>query len=239
MFSLVKKNKFGDCQYRVSGDGNVGEPNGKIWSIKDATADMVEKYPGSVIRKYNGVSFLLSPKVAEVTPVDTFKEYTGCVCILTVGDSFVLLADNKPYLQNCQGSKEEYENCPRDTMARELKEELGISCDPAHFKQIGHWTFLNKIELVDWELHSKSVVYSLECNPSELLHITDKFDSFQIIEYKSNETEFVVTIPFGELGTIPEVIKGKKFANHHREALHRYLGLSPKYPTDYLKEFQI
>jgi len=239
MLSLIKKNKYGDCQYRISDDGDISEPNGKIWSIRGATADMMEKYPGSVIKKYNGVSFLLSAKADEVIPSDKCKEYNGCTCIVTVGDSFVLMTDNKPYLQNCQGAREEYERDPRDTMARELKEELNIRCDPNRLKVIGYWTFLEEIELVDWELDFKSILFSLECDPFEISHTTDKFDKFQIIEYKTDETVFVAVIPFKELETIPELIYGKTFANYHREVLRRYLKLSPKYLSNYLKEFQM
>ena len=66
-------------------------------------------YPGSILRNYDGVTFLLSSKAAEVTPLYVSKEYKGSVCVLTTGEYFVLMIDNKSYVREI---KTEHEKDP-------------------------------------------------------------------------------------------------------------------------------
>lgn len=239
MLTLVKKNRFGDCQYKVADDGSIAAPSGAIWTIRNADEQLQRCYPGSVLREYNGVNYLLSARAAEVIPRTVNLPYSGSACILTVNNTLILLADNKPYIQNCQGMRKEDETDPAITMARELEEELKISVNPDRFKQIGYWTFVNNIDLVDTSMASKTILFSLSCTAQEVAHLTTDLDKFQVIKFTSDEVVFVVAIPDNQLESIPEQIEGKSFTGHHREALRQYLGMTPKYSTSYLKEFKI
>ena len=109
-----------------------------------------------------------------------------------------------------------------------MTEELNVSCDPVRFKEIGYWTYPNNVELVDWEFTHKSIIFILECNPSELPRIIISFDQLQ-----------VVVVPYNELEKAPEMINGKSFNGHHREVLLAFLGLEQRYSCNYLEEFKV
>lgn len=240
MLKSNKKNRFGDNQYEESVDGTIMTPEGLIWTIKNPSNDIQSRYPDAIVRKYNDISYMLSKKALEVIPKSINNPYTGSACIMTVGGrSIILVADNKPYIQNCQGMRNEDEINPVVTMKRELKEELNISVTEDRFEEIGHWSFVNNIELIDAQISSKTILFHLTLSDDEISHITGEIDTFQIIDYFNDEVIFVVVVPFDQLDSISENINGKSFNAHHREALRKFLNHDAKYNIEYLKEFHV
>lgn len=233
MFTIIKRNKYGNDQYAVG--GNL-LPTGDIWTIRDPPQGF--EYPDTIKRVYNGVTYLLSPKATDVIP-EKESEYSGSACLITVNDCFIMVIDNKPYIQNCQGMKLATEINPVDTMVREIFEELKIVVSPDRLKEIGSWTFNNNIELVDTVMLHKTILFHLECTSHEVAHIVSEFDHSKVIPFISDKITTVVTVPFSELDTLPEKIAGKTFMDHHREILRMFLKMPVKYECRYLKEFKL
>lgn len=238
MFYLIKKNRFGDCQYGMSDTGDCS-PKG-IFTIKQPTADLLNKYEGSVIKTYSGVPYLLSEDAVNMIP--DFTDYTGTMCVIRVENTFLLVADNKPYIQNCQGSRDKNDPSPVDNILRELYEETKLSPSKDRLKEIGYWVYDNLVELVDTVFECKTIIFLLECSKEEVSHITTDISSvkainsgIEIYDFKSEEIEFVVTIPADQLDNLPGTIRGKRCSGHI-ELLRHIQGLSPKPNISYLKK---
>ena len=252
-FSVSLTTKFGDNQYILTSDGKITElDNTKIWTVKvtnPETSDiqsLLSKYPGSILNTYNGVQYIVSEAAVKVIP-DMSVKYTGSACIITFlidQRRFVLtMADNKKYLQSCQGMKLPNEDSPIETMIREIYEELKLTVQPQQLTSIGSWSFGGFNPLVETKFSCVTELFHLEIKPEQLKHIVDlsqqSIDDLLVVPYLQDETLFVILFEASKIDSLPEVINGKEFQNHHREVIRRYLGLAPKYDVSYLKSFSL
>lgn len=134
---IIKANKFGDFQYDGQMLPNEMDINPtKIWTIKNPNQAVIDYFYDFEQREYNGVNYILSPKASEVIPYPG-QEYNGSACIIYTEDYFILVADNKPYMQNVQGMKSKDETRPVDTIVREINEEIGLVMEDHRFEIIG------------------------------------------------------------------------------------------------------
>lgn len=230
MFSILKVSKNGEIQYSIGGHQM---PRGDVWSIKNPPDDFT--YPNTIKRFYNGTPYLLSEKAAKNIPTEE-SEYHGCTCIIKVENAFVMVTDKKFYIQNCTGKRESHETDPRETMKREIKEELDIEVTNTRLKEIGYLSIMRNYDIVDSKLKIKIVLFFLNCSKEEIHHITLNFCQLEVVPVNYAEIRNVVIVPFDQLEEAPDFIKNKNFGGHHREILRMFLGRSKKYNITYLHE---
>jgi 8-oxo-dGTP pyrophosphatase MutT (NUDIX family) len=233
MLSIVKVTKKGETQYTVGGDQT---PTGDTWSIKNPPEDFT--YPNTIKRFYNGIPYLLSEKAAKSIPTED-TEYHGCTCIIQVENAFVMVTDKKFYVQNCTGKREPHETDPRETMKREIKEELDIEVTHSRLKEIGYLSILRNYDIVDSKLKIKFILFFLNCFKEEFHRITWNFCHLKVVPVNYTEIRNVVIVPFDQLEEAPDYIKNKNFGGHHREILRMFLGRTKKYNITYLHELSL
>jgi hypothetical protein len=252
MLSIFKTNQFGNNCYIPFGD--IPLPIDKdFWTIKNPTSEIIEHYPHNNVREYNGNKYLLSSKASSV--LSPYKDAFGSVGMLRFEHKgkkyFVLLVDNKKYLQNPQGGGNIGE-LPCDTIIREVREELDVKIVKEQCKERGDWKFKNYNELVETEFLHTTQLFSIDVSFDQVKHliqhelIPDNLNIFPIEKYdfKLDETQYVIMISEDYLIYAPETIDlGKKegsishsFQGHHREVLLRVIGKT-KYEINYLTDF--
>lgn len=231
--SIIKTNKFGDYQYDGQNLPNIMEIDPtKIWTIKNPTQTVIDYLYNYEQREYNSVNYILSPKASEVIPYPN-QEYNGCACIIYTDDHVILVADNKPYMQNVQGMKSKNETRSIDTIMRKINEEIGLDMKYYRFVKIGEWSFNNVVDLVDSVFESKTIVYSLRLVLKEIA----KFD--EITHVDNDEIQFVAKIPISAIADYPNMIQDKTFAGHHRQALYDFFEIDKKENISYLRNYHI
>lgn len=255
MLKVIRTNNYGDHCYQETQASEIpfGDLNfDQIWAIETPSDYSIqyfqEKNSKCQIREYNNVPFLMSPKAFECVPIENTQGGSASVISFTYNNNkyYLMVADNKKYLQNVAGSMtpgESYIECAE----REIKEEVGI--EKVNLKEIGSFSFThtNKLVNVEWEMITK-IFYS-EVNISDIQHLFPK--DFQLsndqvniisvdqLESNLNEIEKVFIIPETQLKNLPETIEEKAFGNHHRSILHILSFDENPFNVSYLKSFNV
>lgn len=223
---VILSTKFGDKLYCGETSTEWHLNTSEAWAIKNPNQDVIRTFPGCELRQHNGFKYLLTPKACSFTPTKQ-HEYNGSAVVIHTEKDVILVADNKPYLQNCQGMRLDSETDPRATAVREIQEELNITVDPRDLVEIGYYTFKNYCALVETTFIAKTVVFALK---TDILPVAEKND----------EVEFGVIIPISGLADAPEKINGKAFNGHHRQILYDHFGIAAKpYDMPYLDSYEI
>lgn len=256
LFTVFKTNRFGDKCYIENSIGTFDEKmimGENFWTIHDPSQECVdyftENLPGCGIRDYNNIPYLLSPTAFEKLPEQKINQ--GSACIITFQYKgimwYLLVSDNKPYIQNCCGMAEESET-PKQCMIRELKEELAIS-EAVSEKKItekGYWSFIYSNELVSASWPVQTTLFHLHLSYFEIAHLitdfeilsSDVWNSIKINDVDEIDTIFI--IPEHILDEVEEILNGKTFNNHHRCCLHHLSGIDySEFNISYLNEFHI
>jgi len=252
MLSIFKTNQFGQNCYIPSGD--VALPvDEDFWTIKNPTPEIVEHYPSNCVREYNGTQYLLSSKASAF--LSPYKDTVGSAGILCFEHNdkqyFILMVDNKKYLQNSQGTSIIGET-PIDLITRIVKEELNIKVEKEQCKERGGWKFKNYNELVETEFLQTTFLFYINVSFEQVKHliqhelVSNNLNIFPVEKYdfKLNDTQYVIMISENYLTDAPENINLEKkeglilhsFQGHHREVLLRAIGKT-KYEIKYLLDF--
>ncbi len=255
-FSINKTNKFGNPQYVENGEIIEFNPT-DFWSIKDPQLCInyiLNKYPGSELRTYNNIQYILSPKASLNIPKE--NQGNGSAIILEfdyLGKTYYLFTtDNKSYIQICQGSSNDGETFEQ-TIIRETKEELEITL--TNVKEVGEYSFADYNDLIDYKRVCTTKVFHAKLQFQDVAHLVKNwiFDNLvNVFKVNNDETEYVVVVDKNNLDNVPEYVEEiqikKKingimqdapilFWGHHLEAVRQYTGLQPKHFTGYLNTF--
>lgn len=277
-FMIIKEGPFGDIVYEET-DGSVIQnqedysskkiPFGPVsapsfeegsWLIKNPSNKCKEKYPEAEIRMYNTSCYLFSKLAVKIPPPNQNGEAVVIEVKIKGNRYFLMMADNKKYIQNCQGGKNKNDKNEGECILRELKEELNIKCDKTGLIKLGHWSF--QFDLLKWldnySYLSTTTLFYLNLPYEKVIHLDPRkrlmsdnikeqiiiYDAKLAYSFELDETDFVyfILVPEGEgkceMESYPSKIGGKDFNDHHREVLRRLCGLSPQ-KQNYLIEFDV
>ena len=217
-----------------------------VWAIESPDPFLLDKFPTDQLRKYNDVWFLLSKKALTCLPQTSHG--SACVVSFTHQDSlyFLLVTDNKPFVQNVCGTAIENES-PQQCMVRELQEEISTTFDVGELVPIGHWTFANRVTLVNDIIETTTHAYYVHVAFDRIAHLlTGAFSASEPTMFvcTNEEIQSVVVVPAVclDVSYPPEhlaTLFGKTFQGHHREIMLRILNQPPKFDVSYLHEFVI
>lgn len=248
LLKVVATNKFGDCCYQEDPNGTVlfsSLCDNKIWTIIHPSSELIEKMSGEkIVQEYNGTMFMTTKFAKSKFPMGTGN---GSACVVKYTDNtgkvwYIMVSDNKTYLQICCGSSNKLsdgspeEETPKQTMVRELLEELLITTTEDKLVEIGSFSFRNTNVLINLDAECVTTIFMLEVTEDAVqhllpptaygLHIVDS----EKLSCKLDETQFVYFVPQEDLSTLPEEINGKRFSNHHRGILNVLSGIT--FPGD-------
>lgn len=258
MFSINNKNTFGDIQYIEDLSGSFAHPvDAGVWTIKNPSSECIEWYstnlPTAVVRTYQYNTYIMSQSASEKIKEYGFGQGETCIIKFYHNDTpyFLFTLDNKPYLQNVQGSREKTDSVDGDCIIREIREEVGVEISKSDITRIGEWSFLMKNNLVDSSWPASTTLFYSCVDFSKVAHlftnVTLDTSEPTIIDassytFKLDETRFVVCIPEKIMERVPDMIvadKPYRFSGHQRECIHRILQLTKSYPVDYLHSFNV
>lgn len=154
---VVKVNAFGSIQYVECDPSHAADPDKFFrdldpkgyWSIK-APSDRL-KAAASVVYTCSSGTFVLSEKLVEVVKPEGFGQGISVMIRSCDEDGrtwFIMVADNKHYLQNVSGGADIGES-PEDAAKREVMEELGVDLKEWDFVEIAKWSYMGGSDLVD------------------------------------------------------------------------------------------
>lgn len=269
-FKVLRTNPYGDVCYTETDSDEpdaAPPPRGEdgFWVIQEPSQACLEHYHSSdskcKVRTYEGVSFLMSPGALNRTPVQHRVGKTAA-CVVRFQRFgrvyYILLIDDKRYLQNPQGGAN-FGETGAQTAAREMGEELGIHVEPEELTPIGEWTVNKLVHLVNARTMVRSELFLFDAEFARIAHlippdvqsiVKNATDAIivpvDVYPFKLDETEYVVIVPEDCLDNIDEFIVLPKrdgtegrytFRGHHREILHRMSGSRRKFFTKYLNTF--
>jgi 8-oxo-dGTP pyrophosphatase MutT (NUDIX family) len=251
--TILKRNKFGNPMYGISQNDNSNDEktplpsdNDGVWTILNPNSDIIKLYPDCEIRQY-GSNKLLMSKCASDKIQKPYNHDGAALVISFVYNGikyFILVADNKPYLQNVQGGMIDDDKMdPRLCAVRELMEELNITINTDMLTYIGKYGFIYKNDIIgDYAHPATTHVFKINLKFEDVQHLIQHElnpNDTNIQFFKLDETEFVVMIPEHLIDNLPNKINGKEFGNHHREILHRQVSSNKKISTSHLAFFEI
>ncbi len=266
MLSIISTNKFGDHCYQVVNSGVIEASKvetlpkkDKVWTIRNPSPSIIEYYSDKdcEIRTYNGVEYLLSIGARKVIPLIQ-KNYGSAGVLNFVSDGiryFVLVADNKTYIQNPQGGLNTGET-DVECVIREIREELGVIVRPDQCVKIGSYGFSSVNKLVgDFKFSSITSVFNVEVSLSQVSHlIGDKvldvgglnIFSSEDYDFELDETQFVIIVSEKMVREYSETIfieRNKrdiqyKWTEQHREILLRLQKIR-RYKMRHLRFFDL
>lgn len=226
-----------------------------IWAIFCPSEKIKSYYPNCKVRTYNNTEYLLSSKAKEFIP-DDLKVYGSCAVIDFYYQSkkyFIMVIDNKNYIQNPQGSANENEDS-LDCIIREIYEELKIIIYKEQCIEVGYWKHIIRNKLINTNLDGLTTLYHISVTFEQVEHLIPKrkLNDFEIIdvnnyEFKLSETEYVVFSTYEKVLDFEEYFgllkKNGKMTNHswnghHRQAILSLFGIK-KYKTSYLNDFMV
>lgn len=248
--AVSKQNAYGDIQYvEVPGaDGPFPDlPRDKVWAIKTPSVAAVQHYgDAAVLRSFHGVEFLVS--AAADAKVKMPSSVPGATCIVEVshpgGRFFVMVTDNKPYVQHPQGQSEPGDETSASAAVRELREEVGLHVSPEELRLVAKWSFQWRNALVDGEADACTDCFHVSVAYERVQHLFPQGVSPDQVTVVANpdvlaqldEVESVLAIPAAIVEGLGNRLAGKDFGGHHRACLHILLRL-PLVPVTYLKSF--
>lgn len=265
-FVINKTNKYGESQY-------IESPYGKsindipVWVVKNPSIEctnwLLRNYPGSGIRYYNNIKFVMSHKALEVINPENSQQSSGIIVRFTYRNEgyYIMVTDIKDYAQFCHGASESGET-PEEAAVRELQEELAIFIDKNYLLNVGNFSYTNYDPLVEYKRHSVTTMFLLDLPFESVKHLFPdgiNQDGITITDVKSlqfslNEINYVLCIKESRIDTlpkfideiqIPRVVNGKikfypcKFSDHNIEFLRRLIGLPPKYDVSFFRTFNV
>lgn len=179
MLAIYKQNAYDDKSYIEYSNGTIDttdlSPN-DFWTIINPSSACVQtlqqRIPKCNIRKYADCTFLMSPKAYDKIP--PYKTGNGSACVISFMYNdikwYLMVSDNKPYIQNCGGMGKPHET-PKDTMIRELEEELQLHITPDRINYLGQWSYMYSNDLISigWEM--KTTLFELKLRLTDLYHL--------------------------------------------------------------------
>ncbi len=268
MLKIVRTNKFGNHCYIEDSNGTVSSEslnNKTIWTIENPSEKLIQlshvanaiNSGEQIIKKYNGVTFLTTKFASEKFPSGSGN---GAACIVRYTDAndriwFILVSDNKKYVQNCAGSADFKnsdlgEESPLENILRELGEELQLFPNPARIVSLGSWAFRNVNEIINLDTDATTTLFLLDVVENDIKHILPaNLSEFCIVNSKHlnlekelDEVEYLYFVPQDKLDDIPEKVNSenpKDFNGHHRGILRIVSGLENNCSYPYLSKFNV
>lgn len=246
--NIVGQNKFGDRIYEQTDkqtDISFNELNpNEIWSIKNPI-NIPDNELGEN-RQYDNDLYFLSKKALSVIP--KYGEGGGSICLLTFetdGKTFVIIVnDNKPYIMNCGGGKNDSESF-EDCAIRELHEELDININKEQLMPYAEWSYTYTNSLIRncyWIV--KTICYTVKLNYKQVKHLIldeNKLCPINIYDVKDysfslDELKYVIIIDKTKLEEF-NGLEGKKFDGHHKKMLLDLFHIKNNLDISYLKSF--
>lgn len=193
-------------------------PPGKFWAIKSPDPSIIGSlnhyHPGWTMYTCSKGTFALSPKAATVIKPEGFGQ--GAVARICFKDPFgktrfLVVADNKTYIQSPQGGVELGEE-PEDGAKREALEEVRIDLSDTKLIPIARYSFPGGNELIDCTWPCSTHVFAAYLQWEEVKHLfpsglVDNEYSLTIVsdlpdEY--SEIEQIFSIPCNKISEFPE-----------------------------------
>lgn len=252
MLSVKCQNKFGNLCYIENPDGDIKYSDlqsNVIWTIENPSSELLEMVESEehIIETYNGVTYLTTKFAKSKFPTTS----NGSACVIRLRDDtgkmwFMLVSDNKHYIQNCCGGSLSESESPSNTMIRELQEELNICVSSDRLKIIGSWGFMNVNPVINLNKENITTLFMIDLNMNDISHLCTTMheeDYFVInandLECKLDEVEHIyfVSQDFMKKLDLPEKINNKLFKGHHIDILKIISGVQGNYEYPYLSHF--
>lgn len=274
LFKILRVNNYGDRCYGEWDSRDECEPlpppvnRDGVWVIENPSMRCLRYYlkndPKCQLRLYQDIPFLMNSGAQKSVPVQN-RICKSAACVVrfeAFGRRFyVLLIDDKQYVQNPQGGANAGETGAM-TAAREIHEELKIIVDPNEIKPIGNWSVKRQMQLVNCKIEVRSELFLLDATFSQVAHLIPPDventlkDTRNVVivpvdryQFKLDETEYVLFVPedcidhVDEFFTLPKRDSGDvryyNFRGHHREILHRLSKSKRRFFTKYLDSFKL
>ena len=247
---IIGRNDFGDSIYeqtdKLLNTISLTElDSNKIWSIKNPI-NIHDSELGEN-RKYGDDIYFLSKKALSVIP--KYGEWGGSICILTFVKNYntyvIVVGDNKSYITNCGGGKNEgetFETCA----IREVKEELNVHIKQAQLIPYAEWNNIHRNALIgaySWVMKTVCYIVNIEYDTiKHLISDENKFGSVNIYDVKNydfslDELNYVVIIDKTKLETFSG-IECIEFNGHHKKILLDAFHIKNNIDISYLKSFK-
>lgn len=260
MFEILRKNKYNDICYIENINGNICIETilkDNIWTIENPSFECIEYFKNIkynfTLREYNNINFMMSEMAAEKIPEHNDKLGTSCIISFNINSNkfYILVDDNKPYIQNCGGLKKNFETI-EECNQREIFEELNLDVKNYEQNKIGHWTYYYENNLINFGWEIKTVLFNIDILFDDIFSSwCNKINDFKnLIENINNDKLIILPIDnniFDEINNIylirqdfildsPHIINSKTFYSHHRYCLHYLNNLDiSKFNISYLK----
>ncbi len=265
--SIIATNKYSDHCYRITGKApsnytNFPKPK-DFWTIQNPPAFVINYYKSfesqglkCQLRDYFGKSYLLSPSASKIISTNT-KCFgaTGVLSFIKDGTRyFIMMVDNKKYLQNPQGGREQGETALTN-VKREINEELSVVVTDDQCTLAGDWKFSSFNKLIgNTRFDVSNNFFYVDVELSQVQHLitkellVDQPNVFPTTEYDFtlDETKYViivseqVVIGHGHKLIIQDGDSTVSYDwnGHHREIMLRRLGKT-RYTIRYLESFNV
>lgn len=205
------------------------------------------------VHSFNGIKYALSREASDRATLPG-----GSACLVEFSlhgeDYFLLVLDDRDYIQVCQGSMDREDDGDfRVTALRELEEELGIVAGFEELVPVGFWSFISHNILLNCDLKKETQVFHLYINSDRVSHIFENeflhgdrvtFIPSSKISKNLHETEYVVVIPRWLIETNPRpskysilrtkagTMESVSLHGHNLELLRRRIGLEDSGDVD-------
>lgn len=259
---IARCNKFSQKQYSENSAEAMNPDDGSVhlsllkpelfWSIKNPSVGLQAylniNLPGWKLYTCSSGTFALSPKAATVIKPEGFGQ--GVVLVIRFSDDldneyYLVIADNKIYVQSCQGGLEEGESFHKGAK-REALEELALDLTGIELVEIAYYDFIGGNDLVNCAWPCVTKVFFAHLSWLKVKHLFPNGvlpDGVTIVpvsqyEFKLDEVTEVIAVP-ENMSCVPEFfseIKKNKFfegknvevdlefpkTGHHRQFLELF-----------------